>query len=143
HKGFQYRVALFDGSDQEDTNTQSSLRGTVRFSYNWFTPEPGLGYTGTTIGEKKILQVAVQGDAQNDRLDARDDAGFTNEMRDYRNWAAEVYYDQPFGERWAFTGEGAWLQRTDNYQTDGLDTRDIDAAYAQAGILLPWNVGPG
>jgi hypothetical protein len=143
HGGFQYRAAVFDGSDQEDTNAQSSLRGTVRVSWNWFTPEPGLGYTGTSIGEKRVLQVALQGDAQNRRSDARDDPAFATALRDYTNWAAEVYYDQPFGEHWAFTGEGAWLQRRDVYETAGFDTRDIDGAYAQAGLLLPWNVGPG
>ncbi len=141
--GFQYRVALFDGSDQEDTNTQSSLRGTTRVSWNWFTPEPGFGYTGTTIGETKVLQLAAQADAQNGRVDPRDDAGFATEARAYRAWAVEAYYDQPLGKRWAVTAEGAWLQRRDDYETAGLDTRSIDGAYAQAGLLLPWQVGPG
>jgi hypothetical protein len=97
HGGLQYRAALFDGSDQEDTSTRSSVRGTARVSYNWFTPEKAFGYTGTTLGEKKILQIAGQADAQNGRTDARDDAGFTTETRAYSNRAAEVYYDQPFG----------------------------------------------
>jgi hypothetical protein len=35
--GLQYRAALFDGSDQEDDGSSSSLRGTARVSYNWFT----------------------------------------------------------------------------------------------------------
>jgi hypothetical protein len=141
--GFQYRTAVFDGSDQEDANTSSSLRGTARVSYNWFTPEPGLSYTGTTLGEKRILQIAGQADAQNGRLDARDDVGFVTEQRAYHAWAAEVFYDQPIGEHWAVTTEAAWLQRRDDYDTDGLDTRRIEGAYGQAGLLLPWNVGPG
>ena len=141
--GFQYRTAIFDGSDQEDTNTSSSLRGAARVSYNWFTPEPGLGSTGTTLGEKRILQIAGQADAQNGRIDARDDVGFTTEQRAYHAWAAEVFYDQPFGEQWAVTTEAAWLQRRDDYDTDGFDTRRVEGAYGQAGLLLPWNVGPG
>ncbi|HEU5179302.1 MAG TPA: porin [Candidatus Polarisedimenticolia bacterium] len=143
HGGFQYRTALFDGSDQEDVNSRSSLRGTVRLSYNWFTPEPGTSYTGTTLGQKRILQISGQVDAQNDRVDARDDAGFTTEHRDYHAWAAEFFYDQPFAERWAVTLEGARLERNDDYETAGLDTRHIDGTYGQGGLLLPFNVGPG
>jgi len=143
HGGFQYRAAAFDGSDQEDTNTRSSLRGTMRVSWNWFTPESGFGYTGTSLGEKHILQIGGQVDAQNGRLDSRDDPGFTTEPRAYRAWAADIYYDQPLGERWAVTGEGAWLQRRDDYETVGLATKSTEGAYAQAGLLLPWNVGPG
>ena len=141
--GFQYRAAVFDGSDQEDVNTRSSLRGTARVSYNWFTPETGVAYTGTTLGEKKILQVSAQADAQNGRVDARDEAGFTAELRAYKAWAAEVFYDQPLGKRWAITGEGAWLQRRDDYETAGLTTRSTNGEYGQAGILLPWSAGPG
>ncbi|HZM69260.1 MAG TPA: porin [Candidatus Cryosericum sp.] len=144
HKGLQYRAGVFDGSDQEDTNTRSSLRGAARLSWNWFNTEPGMGLTGTTLGQKKILQVGVQGDAQNGRLDSRDDAAFTTETRSYRAWAVDAYYDQPFAEgRWALTAEAAWLERRDDYDTDGLATRSIDGGYAQAGLLLPWHVGPG
>jgi len=141
--GLQYRAALFDGSDQEDTNVRSSLRGTARLSWNWFTPETGLGYTGTTLGQKHILQVAVQADMQDGRLDARDDAGFTTQRRNYSAWAGEVYYDQPMGKRCALTTEGAWLRRRDDYETAGLATRSTDGGYGQAGFLLPWSVGPG
>jgi phosphate-selective porin O/P len=144
HKGLQYRAAIFDGSDQEDTTTRSSFRGSARLSWNWFTTEPGMGLTGTTLGQKKVLQVGIQGDAQNGRLDSRDDPGFTTETRSYRAWAGDVYYDQPWAEgRWAVTAEAAWVERRDDYDTDGLATRSIDGGYAQAGLLLPWQVGPG
>jgi phosphate-selective porin O/P len=143
HGGFQYRVALFDGSDQDTTNTQSSFRTATRLSYNWFTPEPGAGYTGTTIGEKRILQVGLQGDAQNHRMDSKDDVGFTTMNRDYRAWAADIYFDQPFGGTWALTFEGAWLDRRDDYDGPGVSTRSIKGYYAQGGLLFPGHVGPG
>ena len=143
HGGFQYRVAVFDGSDQDTTNTRSSFRAATRLSYNWFTPEPDAGYTGTTIGEKRILQVGLQGDAQEHRMDPKDDAGFTTLNRDYRAWAADVYFDQPFGGRWALTFEGAWLDRRDDYDSPGVSTRSIKGSYAQGGLLLPGQVGPG
>ena len=141
--GFQYRAAVLDGADQEDSNPTSSLRGSARVSYNWFTPEKGLSYTSTALGEKRILQFAVQGDAQNHRLDSRDDAGFTSESRDYRAWAAEVFYDQPFAGRWVLTFEGAWAGRRDDYDAPGVDTRSSSGYFAEAGLLVPWNVGPG
>ena len=141
--GFQYRAAVFDGSDQEDVNTRSSLRGTARVSYNWFTPEPTAAYTGTTLGEKRTFQIAAQADTQNGRVDARDETGFTAELRAYKAWATELFYDQPLGKRWAITAEGAWLQRRDDYETAGLATRSTDGTYGQAGLLLPWSVGSG
>jgi hypothetical protein len=143
HGGLQYRVAVFDGSDQEDSNPTSSLRGAARVSWNWFTPETGAGYTGTTIGEKRILQVAVQADAQSHRLDSKDDSAFTAESRAYRAWAADLFYDQPFAGTWALTFEGAWLERRDDYDGPGADTRSIRGYYTQAGLLLPGHVGPG
>ncbi|MBI1949893.1 MAG: hypothetical protein HYS34_00830, partial [Acidobacteria bacterium] len=141
--GFHYRVATFDGSDQEDGNSASSPRGVARVSWNWFTPETGVGYTGTSIGEKRILQLGAQADIQNHRLDSKDESAFTGLSRAYRAWAADLFYDQPFAGTWALTFEGAWLERRDDYDGPGLDTRAISGYYAQAGLLLPGHVGPG
>jgi hypothetical protein len=133
---FQYRAAVFDGSDQEDTNPRSSLRGTARLAWNPFEKETGFGYTGTTIGAKRILQVAAQIDRQGGRHDPRDDAGFTAEPRDYRARAGEAFYEQPFKGGSALTVETAWLERRDDYEDTALATRDIEAGYLQAGWLL-------
>jgi len=141
--GMQYRVAVFDGSDQEDTNTHSSLRGSARVSYNWFTPEPGFGFTGTTFGKQKILQVGGQGDWQDGRTDPRDATAFQTERRDYRAWAFDYFYEQPYRSGWSLVTEGAWIQRRDDYLTDGLDTLSTHAGYVQAGVLFPWEVGIG
>lgn len=144
HGGLQYRAGVFDGSDQEDTNTRSSLRGSARVSWNWFNPEPVFGFTGTSLGQKRVLQVGIQGDAQNRRLDSRDAAAFVTEARDYRNRAVDVFFDQPFSNgAWALTVEGAWVQRRDDYVTDGLATRTIDGSYVQSAVLIPGHVGPG
>jgi len=141
--GLQYRAAIFDGADQETKNPNSSTRGAARVSYNWFTNETTPGYTGTWIGEKKVLQVGVQIDAQNGRLDPKDDAAFVLQSRDYRARAIDVFYDQPLESRWALTFEGSWLDRRDNYRAAGLDTRLLSGYYAQAGVLLPWEIGAG
>jgi hypothetical protein len=143
HGGMQYRAAVFDGSDQEDTNTHSSLRGSARVSYNWFTPEPGFGFTGTTFGKQKVLQIGGQGDWQDGRTDPRDATAFQSERRDYRAWAFDYFYEQPYQSGWALVTEGAWIQRRDDYLTDGLDTLSTHAGYVQAGVLLPWECGIG
>lgn len=143
HGGFQYRAALFDGSDQEDANAGSSLRSTGRVVWNWFTPEPGFAHTGTTFGEKRTLQIAAQIDAQDDRLEPRDEAAFQAEARQYRAWAGELFYEQPLPGDWSLVAEAAWLERRDDYESPGLETRAIDGAYLQAGCALPRSVGPG
>ncbi|MGH9798330.1 MAG: porin, partial [Candidatus Polarisedimenticolia bacterium] len=140
---FQYRAALLDGSDQEDTNSRSALRGTARVAWNRFERETGLGATGTAIGAKRILQVAAQVDLQGARHDARDEIGFTTAWRDYRAWAGELFYDQPFDGGSALTVEAAWLERRDDYRDPGFATREIAASYAQAGWLLAPEIGGG
>jgi hypothetical protein len=141
--GMQYRLAVFDGSDQEDTNTNSSLRGSARVSYNWFTREPGIIFTGTTFGKQKILQIGGQGDWQDGRTDPRDAPAYQDERRDYRAWAFDYFYEQPYRSGWALVTEGAWIQRRDDYLTAGLDTLSTHAGYVQAGVLIPWECGIG
>jgi Phosphate-selective porin O and P len=143
HGGMQYRVAVFDGADQEDTNSHSGLRGSARVSYNWFTREPTYGFTGTTFGQQKILQVGGQGDWQDGRTDPRDATAFQSERRDYRAWAFDYFYEQPYKSGWALVTEGAWIQRRDDYLTDGFDTLSTHAGYVQAGVRFPWEVGIG
>jgi Phosphate-selective porin O and P len=139
--GFQYRAVVFDGSDQEIANSHSSFRGASRLSYNWFTVEPEAGFTGTSLGKKRILQVGLQADVQNGRLDSKDDTGFTTQRRNYSAWAADLFLDLPFKSGFAFTLEGAWLDRTDHYNDSSLAKREITGYYVQAGLLLPWHIG--
>ena len=115
----QYRAALFDGSDQEDLNSESSPRGSGRIAWNWGARERGYSYTGTSIGKDKVLQVSLQGDLQDDRADPLD-LGFTTQLRDYGAWALDAYLDLPFCKKWAVTAEGAWIERRDDYQDPAL-----------------------
>jgi hypothetical protein len=142
--GFQYRAAVFDGSDQEDANTSSGLRGTARISFNWFVTEPGFGYAGVPFGQKKTLQIGGQIDVQGDRLDPRDETtALAARPRDYRTWAADVYYEQPLGERSAFAFEAAYLDRRDDYTDPTLEEWRRDGHFGQIAFLLPGKVGPG
>ena len=137
--GFQYRTALTDGSDQEDSNSGSSPRGSARIAWNWGAHETSLSYTGTNIGKERLFQLALQGDMQSDRTDPVD-LTFPTELRDYGAWAVDAYLDLPFAKRWAVTLEGAWIERRDDYQDATLGVREIDAFYAQAGLLLPFEL---
>ena len=71
------------------------------------------------------------------RLDPKDDAGFTTDLRNYRALACDLYYDQPFAGRWAFTLEGAYLDLRDDYEDPAIPTRSTTGYYAQTGLLLP------
>lgn len=139
----QYRVALFDGSDQERDNPDSSLRVSTRLSYNWFAQEPGFSYTGTYLGNTRVLQVAANLDAQQRRLDPKDDEGFQQLARDYRAVALEAFFEQPLAHTSALTVEGAWLHRSDDYLDAVADDRTRDGYYAQGAFLLPGRLGPG
>ncbi|MCC7415987.1 MAG: hypothetical protein IT176_02515 [Acidobacteria bacterium] len=129
----QYRLALLDGSDQDGGD--AGWRFTGRIAQNWFASEPGLGYTGTSVGTTRVLQLAAQYDLQDARLDSRDDAAFGAQPRDYRAWAIEGYWEQPV-RRWALTTEAAWLDRRDDYAGRAID-RHISGYYAQGAVLLP------
>jgi hypothetical protein len=132
----QYRVAVFDGSDQEATSEPAGPRVTARLAHNWFSRETGMGYSGTSIGATRTLQLAVQTDVQQSRTDPRDDAAFRAFARDYRAYALEAFIEQPLA-RWAVTGEGAWLRRNDDYEAAATPTRELRGYYALGGLLLP------
>lgn len=134
--GFQYRVAALDGADQDGFGADSSLRGSGRLSWTWGDPDRGFSLTSASLGKSKRLQVGLQGDFQGDRADPLD-ASAPAALRDYGAWALDAYLDCPFGEGWALTVEGAWVQRHDAYEDPALATRDIDGYYTQAALLLP------
>lgn len=138
---FQYRVAAFDGSDQ-DAAVRGTLRLTARLAKNWFTEEPGLAYTGTYLGTARILQIAAQADMQASRVDARDDPAWRAVRRDYRAWAVEALWEQPLAG-WAVTADGAWFDRHDAYLDARAGERHIAGYHAQGGLLLPRFFAPG
>ncbi len=141
--GFQYRAAFFDGSDQDAANASSSVRLSTRLAYNWFAKESGFSYTGTHLGDERVLQVAGNIDVQNRRLDPRDDPEFQTSPRDYRAYALEAFFEQPLAQSSAVTIEGAWFSRSDDYLDATLAPRTREGYYAQAAYLLRGHVGPG
>lgn len=138
---WQYRVAAFDGSDQ-DATARGSLRLTARVAKNWFTAEPGLVYTGTNLGTARVLHIAAQADIQASRVDARDEAAYRAVRRDYRSWAVEVFWEQPLSS-WAVTADAAWFDRRDDYLDAMAGDRHSAGYHAQGGLLLPRRLAPG
>lgn len=58
----QYRVGAFQG--QRDANGRDSLRTAAYLQYDFFDREMGYVFTGTALGQKKILAIDVGGDKQ-------------------------------------------------------------------------------
>jgi hypothetical protein len=78
-KHFEYRVGVWQGN--RDSASQQSFRTTARIQYNFLEADTGVFYTGTSLGKKKILAVGGGCDFQ----------------KDYKSWAADVYFDHPLG----------------------------------------------
>lgn len=58
----QYRVAGFQG--ERDANARDSLRTAAYLQYDFFDTETGYVFTGTALGQKKILAIDVGADKQ-------------------------------------------------------------------------------
>jgi hypothetical protein len=140
--GVQYRVAMFDGSDQDAGTAGGDLRLTARVAHNWFARETGFAYSGTSLGTTRVLQIAAQADLQNSRVDPRDESQFRSIARDYRAYALEAFLDQPIA-KWAVTADAAWFARDDNYLDDVTPARRLGGHSVQAALLLPRGIGPG
>ena len=80
----EYRASMLQGSKSD---ASSSLRFLGRLMYNFFEPQKGLFYAGTTLGKKKILSLGVSYDTQDD----------------YKTTSVDFFYDQPIGEGSAVT----------------------------------------
>ena len=116
----EYRIGAFQGL--RDPGSHRAFRYAGRAQYNVFEPEVGFFYTGTYLGNKKILAVGGAFDTQND----------------YHAYAGDVFIDRPLGP-------GAVTGQFDYYQFDGGTTlptlprqRDVllEAGYLVRGLKL-------
>jgi hypothetical protein len=74
---FLYRVGAFSG--ERDANAHNSLRTAGYFQYDFFNPEKGYLYAGTSLGKQKVLAV---------------DAGFDTEST-YHGYSANLATNMP------------------------------------------------
>jgi hypothetical protein len=82
----EYRVGAFQGV--RDAPSHNAFRYVGRLQYEVFDTETGFFYTGTYLGQKKILALGVAFDAQ----------------KDYRGYDVDAFADFPLG-RGAITGQ--------------------------------------
>ena len=90
---FEYRVGIFQGSRAKtDTSpgTTNGFRYSGRAVWYPFEAETGFFYTGTNLGNKKILAIGT---------------GFDHQMH-YNTRSIDVFYDQPIHHRDAITMQG-------------------------------------
>ena len=86
-KHLEYRFGVFQGIRQ--TGSRNGFREAGRLQYNFFDVEVGPFYTGTYLGKKKILEIGVGMDTQ----------------QDYRATSGDIFFDYPVGG-----GNGVTLQ---------------------------------
>ena len=136
---FQHRLMVSEGVEN-DGNPDDSLRYVGRVAINLLDPEKGWFNKGTYLGEKKVLSFGLGYDTQNDLT--------LNNVpnEDNRVWTADVFFDHPVGEG-AVTAEAAFIDINKCTQTHNFSNLaagdNAENWYAQAGYLLPGEIGPG
>jgi len=111
----EYRAAVLQGARGD--NSTNSFRYAGRLVFNVFEPDKGRFYTGTSLGTKKMLAIGVGVDSQ----------------EDYDGFAADLFWDQPWGEKNSFTVQ------IDYNSLDGggfiaLDKQDV--LYGEVGLYF-------
>jgi hypothetical protein len=100
---FEYRAGVFQGSratppDASIPGTRNDFRYTGRFVWYPFDPELGYFYTGTSLGERKILSLGI---------------AFDHQMN-YSARSVDVFFDQPLPR-----GDGITVQAGYSYYDGG------------------------
>jgi hypothetical protein len=92
NRSLEYRAGVFEGHRGEESTEPLRLAG--RLSYHFFEKQTGLFYTGTSLGQKKILTVGASLDAQSE----------------YRTYAFDLFYDQPVRGGDGVTFQVDWIR---------------------------------
>jgi len=118
---FEYRLGVFQGKRGEDGT--NGFRYTGRVMWNFFEPQKGLFYVGSSLGKKKLLSVGASYDTQDN----------------YSTYAFDVFFDLPLFESDGLTLQADYLHYdggdflTSLPETDGLI---FEAAYYFGKIKL-------
>jgi hypothetical protein len=130
----EYRVGAFQGFRAPATPTtagaRNPLRGVARLQVNLFEPEtPGIFYTGTYLGTKRVLAIGGGIDTQAGQGD------------NYRAWAIDGFLDHPLTDSVSITAQ------VDYFSYDGGQTfptlAEQTAIFAEAGLYFkPMRIMP-
>ena len=117
----EYRVGAFQGF--RATGARNPLRAVGRFQINLLDAEtPGIFYTGTYLGTKRVLAFGGGVDAQAGPGD------------NYRAWTVDAFLDYPVGDSVSLTAQ------VDYFSYDGGETfptlQEQTAVFAEAGLYF-------
>jgi hypothetical protein len=117
----EYRVGAFQGF--RATGARNPLRAVGRLQVNLLDAEtPGIFYTGTYLGTKRVLAIGGGVDAQAGPGD------------NYRAWTVDAFLDYPLGDSVSLTAQ------VDYFDYDGGDTfttlTEQTAIFAEAGLYF-------
>lgn len=142
----QYKVAATTGL--KDNTPGNDLRYTIRGHYSLLDAEPAPLYFGTYFGNRRVLTIG--GGYQYEREAVYGNQNLETNPHDFQAWTVDLFGELPT-RAGTFNVEAAYLDVSfdDNYLGGAPDpvSMGIDGEkngyYAQAGYLLPNNVGPG
>lgn len=117
----EYRVGAFQGF--RAAGSRNPLRGVGRLQVNLFEPEtPGIFYTGTYLGTKRVLAIGGGFDMQAGPGD------------NYKAWTIDAFLDHPVGDSVSVTAQ------VDFFAYDGGQTfptvAEQTAIFAEAGLYF-------
>jgi hypothetical protein len=117
----EYRVGAFQGF--RAAGSRNPLRGVGRLQINLFEPEtPGIFYTGTYLGTKRVLAIGGGIDMQAGPGD------------NYRAWTIDAFLDHPLSDSVSVTAQ------VDYFAYDGGQTfatlAEQTAIFAEAGLYF-------
>lgn len=143
---FQYRVDVMEGRTATTTSAtapESSFRFSGRVHVTLLDPENDYGYSGTYLGEKKVLTAGAAFQYEPDVAFA-DTVAKTN-SKDYKGWTADLFFEYPVEGVGTFTASGAYekIDLGDAYRGANPDPGAIglngekNGYYVKAGYMLP------
>jgi hypothetical protein len=119
----EYRVGAFQGFRATETDARKPLRGVGRLQINLFEAEtPGIFYTGTYLGTKRVLAIGGGIDMQAGPGD------------NYQAWALDAFLDHPLTDSVSLTAQA------DYFSYDGGGTfpalAEQTAIFVEAGLYF-------
>jgi hypothetical protein len=126
----EYRVGAFQGFRAALADARRPLRGVGRLQVNLLQPEtPGIFYTGTYLGTRRVLAIGGGIDMQAGPGD------------NYRGWALDAFLDHPVTDSVSVTAQ------LDYFSYDGGQTfptfAEQTAIFAEAGLYFkPMRIMP-
>ena len=143
---FQYRLDAMNGrlpTTESAPEPASNFRYSARAHVSLLDPENTYGYKGTFLGEKKVLTIG--GAIQRESDVAYGDTVTKTDVKDYKGWTADLFFEYPLPSIGTVTISGAYeeVDLGNAYQGANPDPGTIDlygeknGGFVKAAYLLP------